>query len=316
VVLTRSAVVAADEPLPEGPEIRWSAPPECPGEAELRANVRRRRARAQAGAAAPAGVSAEVTRDPTGAGPYRLRLTITDRRGGVRERRIEGETCADVADAAAVVVALASDDELSDRGPAPAPAPARPIDVPQAGGSAEPPPLPERSVPAVWAVAALGGVDVRSLPAPAPGFGLGVLLALGANRFELGATAWLPERANLASQPSAGGEVALYAAAVRYCRSLTRGVLDLAPCAGVEAGAMVGSGVGVQTAGTAVGPWLAPELGLGLTVHPIPRFGLSLELDGLGVLLRDRFLITRGGQVFEPPPLTARAVVGLDVRFP
>ena len=78
---------------------------------------------------------------------------------------------------------------------------------------------------------------------------------------------------------------------------------------------MVGSGVGVQTTTSGIGPWLAPELGLGLAAHLTPRFALSLELDGLGILFRDRFVITRGGQVFEPPPVTGRVLAGFDVHF-
>jgi hypothetical protein len=116
------AAIAAGEPALDGPEIRWSAPPECPGEAELSSDVRSRRTHPRAGAAAPSQVTAEVTRDP--AGGYRLRLTLTDRGGGVRERRIDGETCTEVTDVAAVVIALASDgDQLPEPAPAPAPAP-------------------------------------------------------------------------------------------------------------------------------------------------------------------------------------------------
>jgi hypothetical protein len=113
-----------------------------------------------------------------------------------------------------------------------------------------------------------------------------------------------------------GGDVALYTGALRLCRWLVEGTIDLAPCAGFEAGALVASGVGVAAPASGIGPWLAPELDLTGVVHLGPRFALSLELDGLVVLARDRFMITSAGQVFQPPPVTGRAVVGLRVRFP
>ncbi len=265
-------------------------------------------------------VDAQITRDAVG--PYHLRLVITDPEGGIRERRVDGATCAEVAGAAAVILALASDDD------APAPAEAAPISPPpvasppSTSGDVDPAPpvIPPAAVdassPRVWDVAVIGGVDFTSLPGPAPGFGVGVRLAVGPSRLELRATAWLPERARLASRTAVGGDIALYAGALRYCRMLVEGRIDLGPCAGFEAGAFVASGVGVTTPTTATGPWLAPELALLGAAHLDSRIALTIELDGLVVLARDRFVVTQAGQVFQPPQGTARALVGLHVRFP
>jgi hypothetical protein len=265
-------------------------------------------------------VDAEITRDAVG--PYHLRLVITDREGGIRERRVDGATCAEVAGAAAVILALASDDDAPAPA-APAPIPPPPITLPRSTSrsvaSAPPviaPAALDVSSPRVWDVAVIGGVDFTSLPGPAPGFGVDVGLGVGANRLELRAMAWLPERATLPSRAAVGGDIALYAGALRYCRMLVQGRIDLGPCAGFEAGAFVASGVGVVTPTSASGPWLAPELALLGAAHLDPRIALTIELDGLVVLARDRFLVTAAGQVFQPPPVTARAIVGLRVRFP
>jgi hypothetical protein len=299
----------------DGPSLRWSAPAECPAETQLRAEIDRLVARPGSPSRAMAEVAAEVTRDA--GGPYRLRLVITDRDGGIRERRVDGATCAEVAGAAAVILALASDDDA----PPPVDPPSPPIEPPAPRRDPAPPPAeiapatPPDLLPRIWDLAALGGVDFASLPAPAPGFGVGVALGVGRNRFELRAMAWLPERATLTSLADVGGDVALYAGTLRYCRSLVHGTIDLAPCAGFEAGALVASGVGVATPTSGAGPWLAPELALAGTALLGRRFALALDLDGLAILARDRFVITRGGQVFQPPKGTARAVLGLRVRF-
>jgi hypothetical protein len=300
------------------PEILWTAPPECPSVKQLRAEIDRLLARPQTRSRAMVEVSAEVTRDSDDAGPYRLRLVITDREGGTRERRIDGESCAEVADAAAVVIALASDDDALPP-PLPPPPPVEPPPTPsdqQDAGAPVEPSLPPASPPAAWDIIALGGVDVASLPAPTPGFGLGLGLTLSDNRFELRAAAWLPQRATLGALSSVGGDVALYAAELRYCRAVVEGAIDLAPCVGFEAGALRASSVGVASPVSGLGPWLAPELGLVGAVHPASRLTLSLELDGLAPLARDRFVISGAGQVFQPPWVTGRAVLGVHVRFP
>ena len=297
------------------PEMLWSAPPECPSLKQLRAEIDRLLARPEPPSRATVHVSAEVTRDSDDAGPYRLRLVITDREGGIRERRIDGESCAEVASAAAVVIALASDDDAL-----PPPAPPPPVAPPTPPSEQELPPVeppsPPASPPVVWDIAALGGVDFASLPAPTPGFGLGVALTQSDNRLELRAAAWLPQRATVASFSSVGGDVALYAAELRYCRTVVAGAIDLTPCAGFEAGALTASSVGVARPVSGVGPWLAPDLGLVGALHLGSHLSLSLELDGLAPLARDRFVITRAGQIFQPPSVTGRAVLGIHVRFP
>ena len=319
-MLAAASLASAAEPAAEGPALRWSAPPECPAATQLRAEIDRLLTRPQAPSRVIAEVSAQVTRDA--GGPYRLRLVITDRDGAIRERRVDGATCAEVAGAAAVILALAGDDDTPPP-TEPPPSPPAPVDPPRS----PPAPVDRKHLeieptarpappPRVPEIAALASVDFASLPAPAPGFGLGLALGVGANRYELRAMAWLPERATLASRAAVGGDVALVAGALRYCRVLVDGVIDLAPCAGFEAGALLASGVGVATPTSGIGPWLAPELALVGAVHLGARFALSLEIDGLAVLARDRFVITSAGQVYQPPPVTARAAIGLHIRFP
>jgi hypothetical protein len=318
VLLVVPRVARAEAP-PVDAAIAWSAPPECPDEAALRAEVGRLLARPLGHSGETTQVRGEVARDPGASGRYRLRLSIT-RAGVLKERQLDGETCAQVTDAAAVVLALAIDAEaLPTEPPSPVdPPPAALIEVaPRPAGQGRASAAPAApSLRARWDVAALAGVDSVSLPAPAAGLGLGVGLGLGADRIELRAMAWLPRRA-MPGSPF-GADVALYAAGLRYCRWLFRGMLDLAPCGGLEAGALVASAVGggIAPMSSGLGRWLDPQLGLLGVFRPTPRFSVSLAADGLASIFRDQFVILGAGDVYRPPAATFRASLGVHVRLP
>jgi hypothetical protein len=319
VILAAPGVAIAGEPVEA--TIQWSAPPECPDGAAVRQDVERLLARPLERAGARIRVRGEVTRDAGAAGPYRLDLTIVLGAGQPRERRLDGETCAQVTGAAAVVVALAIDDE----GPArraelhPASAqvqPPEPAEVPPPDIIVTPSVAPPASSRREWDIGAIGGVDAKSLPAAAAGLGLSAAVDLGADRIELGATAWLRRRATLASLPSVGADVSLYAAVLRYCRWLVRRTVDLGTCGGIEVGALVVTGVGVLSPSSGPERWLAPQIGVLGAVRPASRLALSVAIDGLAPIFRDQFVIVGAGEVYRPPSVTVRAVLGAHARFP
>jgi hypothetical protein len=167
-----------------------------------------------------------------------------------------------------------------------------------------------------WDLEALVGFDFASLPAIAPGFGVGASMEIARNVVELRALGWVPQSARLGAHPNVGGDIGLYAGTIRYCRSLLGGVFNLKPCGGIEAGALVASAVGVQSPNGGLGPWLSPEVGLSAVLEPTHHFALSLEVEGLAQIFRPHFLITAGGAVYQPPPVTARTLASLHVRFP
>lgn len=314
VLVTVPGVAFADETA-----IRWSAPPECPAEPALRAEIERLLGRSISPPERHREVSGEVTREPGASGVYRLRLSIRFGGGPARVRRIEGRSCALVTSAAAVVLALAMDAEpASDSREPGEPPPAAPFDdtllaLPPATTP------PRAALPAlggrVWEIAAVEAIDFASLPLPAVGLGLRGAVDLGADRIELQLATWLPRRAALQARPSVGADLALHAAGVRYCRWITRRTFDLAPCGGLEAGVLVGSGFGAAPT-TGLGRWLAPQIGLVGVARPSPRFALSVEVDGLAMLARDRFTILGGGEVYRPPQATLRVALAAAVRFP
>lgn len=328
--------VALAAPRSADVELVWSALPGCPREAAVRAEIERLVGHALgAGADAPLHAAAWVTHDQRG---WRARIAITGDGDGPREREIEGETCAQVADAAAVIVALAIDpavgSSLTARPPAPSSPPPPPLPRPPLllpPPAAAPPGLavPQPALPPVsrsspgrstsrsfgLGIKAAGGVDLLSFSTPAIGFGVGGFLSLSRNRIELFATGWLPEVASMPRRPYVGAEVSLLVGGARYCRTLVEGTIGLAGCGGIELGAMTATSFGVTARGSGSSFWLAPGLGIVGLLNPSRRYTLSFELAGLTPSVRRSFWITGLGEVYRPPELTVRAVVGAEVTF-
>lgn len=160
-----------------------------------------------------------------------------------------------------------------------------------------------------------GGVDVAALPAPAPGGGVTALVLFGANRIEVTGVAWVRERATAMPGGSVGGDIALLAAGARYCRSFGGPLLEIAPCAGMEAGAMPGTGVGVSSPSSGWVPWVAPQLGaLGLW-NLSPWISLSASVEALFPLVREAFAIEGVGEIYRTRPATGRGLLGVEVHF-
>jgi hypothetical protein len=309
-VLLSTAARAAE---PADVTLRWTAPASCPDEAHVRAAVEAVAGHPLHAPGAPR-VTVAIEAAPSGEGAWAVRIAVAHPGDAApRERRIEGASCAEVADAAAVAVALALAAEA-----APPEPPRRPpvlvpaVATPPADDPHELPPEPE-APPLHPGLRVLAGADFASLPGPAFGVEVAGLLGFGANRVELRGAAWLPKTAEATAMADA--RIALYVAGVRYCRFVLQGTVDIGGCAGIEAGALVGSSQGVTHPGSGTSPWLAPELGA-LGAWEFSRYvALSLGLSGLVPVVREHFEIAGLGDVYQPPPLTFRALVGLEVRF-
>lgn len=154
-----AAVAAAGPALSAGDAgdpivLVWAGPPGCPGERHLRAEIER----VLGGPPDPASrryLRAEARASRAGNDGYHVHL-VTDLGGVLGERDFDGPTCAAVANAAALIVALTFDPEaLARRGEAAAPSPHPPLPAP--APSFSPPArdssaaVPEPSVPPPFA---------------------------------------------------------------------------------------------------------------------------------------------------------------------
>jgi hypothetical protein len=164
-------------------------------------------------------------------------------------------------------------------------------------------------------VRASGGVDFASLPAPAPGAEVAVVVLFGANRVELHGSAWVPQPATAASTPMAGGEISLLAAGLRYCRAFVQRTLEVGGCGGLEAGALLGRGFGVAAPVSGTAAWVAPVLGVLGLWNVSPSISFAFAMDGLVPVLREPLILTGLGALHRAPPATGRALLGLEARF-
>jgi hypothetical protein len=307
-----------------GVTLTWAAPAGCPTEAEARAAMERLIGRPLRG---ESGKQAEVRIAIASAGEraWKARVTIAGSDDAApQERLIDGETCAAAADAAIVAAALAIEPPAppppAPAPPPPAPAPPPPAPKPQAPAE---PPEPPADRPAGQTsrlllrpgMRVLAGVDFGSLPAPSPGVEIAALLSFGDNRVELRGAAWMSQETTLSFRPATGATFSLFVGGARYCRTFFRVVLELAGCAGLEAGALRGKGFGVMLPGAATSPWIAPGLGLLGLWSISSRFAISFGAEGLVPAARPSFTLGGLGEIYRPPAFTGRGLLGLQVTF-
>jgi hypothetical protein len=130
-------------------DLRWAAPDGCPGAGAVKSEVDRLLGASRARPSRPIDVSAQVSRDDRGTWHVRLE---TPGDGAPRVREIHGASCAAIADATALILALMIDPDAVAQSPASPPAPP-PSTSPRAAVDPAPPstaqaPSPSAPVPA------------------------------------------------------------------------------------------------------------------------------------------------------------------------
>lgn len=237
--------------------------------------------------------------------------------GRVQTRTIPGSSCAEVANAVAVVVAVGVDPVAVQRTVQPIlqrptleppplpPPPALPstTEDPEAVAQQQPgAPLSSRSEVALeprprrrrrpWLGAfARGGVGVGGLPAPMGWVGGGLQLGLGGLRVELSGQHLLAQQIQHPEDESTGADVALTSGRAAGCWTPRVGAFTLGGCAGGDVGAARGSGFGLEEPGTASTLWVAVTPGLRAHWHPTPRIAVGLALDVPVSVVRPRLRI-------------------------
>jgi hypothetical protein len=256
-----------------------------------------------------------------------------------RQLTDEGSTCAGLADALAITLAILLDTEPPPPSPAPSPEPAAPpTPAPRptrrepiapdrlppdpaaseaADASPEPPPDPPKPPPRLYAGLAVAS-SVGLLQAPL-GLGIEGYVGVGAGRvfsFEGGFLA-LPARTSLYPGRVKGTdgtttplvEVSLAAGLLRACAGppAFAGGGRLSGCFGPVLGAIHGAGLGFPSDKTVTVPWFAAEAGA-LYVQPlVGRLALAARGSLFVPLVRQSFTVTdvdQGNPVaFSPAPV-------------
>ena len=317
-------VAAVDAPpAPTVPELAltWQAPAGCPSSGDVQAQF----ARLLGGAArAPTGKHIAATLAVRSSAPETWTLdlaTVLD--GAAGRRTLEGDSCASVTSAAALILALMVDPAAAERAvaesaPAPPPPVAPPSKAPTTLTVAPPEPAPAPRTVFGFARVFAGGV-AAFLPTPAPAAGL----AVGARRRRLAA-----ELNVLASEersapavmltPAAGGDFRLIAGGARACGELGGHAIIWSVCAGGELERLSGTGFG---ANAGVSPTPKSALmgagtgGLLVTLPLAPSFSLALDLDAVVRVYRPTLAINTEDRVFRVPLASAFAALGIIITI-
>jgi hypothetical protein len=315
LALTTMLAVSAAPSVGEAIGLEWSAPPECPTAADVRAAIDVNLA--GEGSAGPwqsvtVRGSIEAVDDA-----WLLHLRAELPAGSV-VRDVESHACAELAEAAGLILAVVLDPLRfaatskrvaavgSDAEAAPNLAASPPV--------ASPPKVRRRRPAIDLRLGALG--EYGSLGGLRAGVWLGVGVVTRRFRFDLAGEYWGPRRElPFDDAPSAGVSVQLGGVAARGCVIPNDGALTFAACVGVEAGAARGQGVGLDRATLSHPAWVAVVVGPELAWISKHRVGLWVAADAMVHVVRPRWTVRDLGVAAHTAPVGFRLVLGPTVRL-
>lgn len=242
---------------------------------------------------------------------------------GAASREVHGATCEEVFAAAALIVALALQEETTPRSDASSEVPPAPTSVLPAPAAMARPPTPPRPPPERAPASSLGA-SVALVLGLAPSLSAGTRLH-GAR--EIGSLLGLPLALRptflLATNPNSGVEggaarFRLVAGGVDLCRgpdSAHGGLLFF--CVGFESGSLRATGVDVEPPRSEARFWLAARAAVGARVALSGPLALAFEGAAVFPVTRDTFFFEGPRiDVHEMPWLLGSVCAGIDVALP
>lgn len=313
----------------------WDAPAECPSRAEVIAAVRNYLPELDEPPPAPSRADLRVTVSIAADDAGWTASVRMSGRDGTSERRFSAPACGELADAAALITAVALDPVLVARSIAIQPelAPTQPetiepiVEPPPPTVTTEEPPLesnfdlvlsttdePEPSRRNV--VLGVGLLGTGAWGPATTGFGgLAGHFAVFADRWrwQLEGGWSIPRTLSLAD--GRRGRLQSWWLGTRGCVVARVGAVELPSCPGVEAGQVFARGIAPTTNSTRERqPWAAIVVGQGLRWPFVRQLALTVEAAVLVSLVRGRFMI--GDQTIASlTPIGFRGALGLEARF-
>jgi hypothetical protein len=321
-----AAIAATSVVRAQAVELEWSAPRECPGR-QVVLDALPERVRAVALRA-----RAEVVHS---AGEYRLTLEL-ESRSGLAHRTLRHARCAELAEAAAVLIALALENEASAAAPAapepsqPAASPAAPPAEPQPPSVATPPNsdidysevagLPEApDEPGDFEfhlqLTASARADLGTFPAQ-PAWGAQAQLAARFARLylALGASYWFPSEQSSTSYPGARVSGSGVFSDLSIGIDATSQPVLLTPQLNVELGRLDAEALGIAGPEHNSTLWIAFGPCVSVAVNVLKDWTVGLELGGLVTAYRAHWLVqTPDGDV--PAFVSSSLVLRLALRI-
>lgn len=303
-----------DKPLLE---LDWRAPPDCVTPSELLTRVELLLGRPlQLDGDPNIDLRAEIVRDEA-----ELLLHLEFRQPTAREREFRANSCAELLDAAAVVLAVMIDPlaSLNELPPAPSETEPEPEPKPPREPAPEPEPEPKPNPPAVTQLGGLvrlgGGVLVPSLPGVAGGPTLALGLRRRALRVELVGAYWASQPARHTAMPELGARISLGTVATRVCGVPRVGPVEFPLCGAVELGGMRGVAFGTPDAVARALPWVAIQAGGAASFGFARMLALWVGVDVVAPITRPGFSIDGLGSLHRTPALGFAAILGIEAHL-
>ncbi|MDF2692470.1 MAG: Autotransporter [Labilithrix sp.] len=318
-------VRAAPSETGESPQFRLayqSTLESCPNAPAFLGAIRARTERPRLAGPNEEAVTFGVTMSGEASGGVIGRLEIREIDGSRQERMVEGRSCAEVARALALVVALYLDPDAA-TGP-------EPERVPEPGPAAPSAPVAPRkeapSLPATEsAIRVAGGGALGGLGGVGPSIAPFLTAFLEATYRGRGPQSWLRPSARLgielattAAEVGPGSQRYLLAAGVaRLCpvRVPLPERFRAAPCGGMMIGVHRGTSDGIPNARAQDRSWLTPATTLVVGFDVSHDVTIELEGGALFPLVRTRFFLGPNLTLFRAPPVAGTASAAVVVRF-
>lgn len=277
-----------------GPEVEleWRAPAGCPDQTAVLADV----ARLLAGRtlAAPVAVAAEIV---AGADGYAATVAI----GQTAPRTLRASSCAPLARAVALVIAVAIDPvRLAENLVVPSPPPPVIAAVELPVEPVEPAPVvlapappvrdePRPRPPSQHRLGVRGGMLAGASTLPTGAVGLHYALTRGLLRVEARATYATPRR--LVDDDGVGMRVQALTIGALGCVAPGSGWLQVPLCLGLEAGPLIARGVGIPAPRLRADLWASGLLGAAVVARVHRRVALVLGVEFAAALRRPAFAV-------------------------
>ncbi|MDB5216346.1 MAG: putative secreted protein [Myxococcaceae bacterium] len=280
-------------------DLEWVAPSGCSSRESVLDAVTR--ALGSSSTADVGAIRARAVVESSGRG-WRVQLSTAN-----GERTLAADTCEQLAEAVALILALAVE---------PARATAQPEER-----AAPPEPEKEAALPASTAakasLLAIGAgqvADFGTMPSAAAGAEIFAAIRVPPLRIEVAGALWAPQRQSVVGT-SAGGELMLISGVAHGCFLPVLDRFELGGCVGAGVDSMNANAFGPIVVSRGSGAWivLAGEARVGLSLLPWlaihAGFGLQVPVT------RPSFVIEGVGQVHRPAPLSGRQALTLEARF-
>jgi hypothetical protein len=311
-------------------QLTWNGPAGCPSRDEVLGETSRilgpRGTRADR---APAIARVDVRPVDGGGWLGVLRVDAGEAHG---ERRFEGDTCAAIASAAALILAVFLEEEAYPTSRQAPGIPTLPLSLPVAvpvpspgvvpGGARDRRPTAAQQWHRQLAATAAGSIDAGTMPSPAvAGLEIGLGVGLEGTTWRLGAQAGFADYSGqtVVLPSTGGGRFSLLSVSARGCAAWVRGRLELGPCLGAEIERMGATGSGpveTFTPGSAERTWATALAGGTAGWRLSHNFMAFARAEAVLSPTRTRFVLTPGNVVVhEPSRVAGRFAVGLEMRF-